>query len=266
MPNALITGASVGLGRAIAHFLAQAGWSLTIDARSHDQLRTTERALARLTTVRAVPGDVTDPTHRTALVAAATEAGGLDLLINNASELGGSPLPRLRDLDVAAYERLWQTNVLAPQQLIRAALSRLNPGAVILNISSDAGAEHYEQWGGYGSTKAALDHQTLTWAAEEPQFTWYAVYPGDLRTAMHQAAFPGEDISDRPEPETVAPVIAELIRSGRPSGRYRAADLAPARAGFSGVQGGRPPSAEVRFSGVQGGRPPSAKTSSAGAA
>ena len=229
MPNALITGASVGLGRAIAHTLAQAGWSLTIDARSRDQLRTTEQALARLTAVRAVPGDITDPSHRAALLAAATETRRLDLLVNNASELGGSPLPLLRDLDASAYERLWQTNVLAPQQLIRAALSRLNPGAVILNISSDAGAEHYEQWGGYGSTKAALDHQTLTWAAEEPQFTWYSVDPGDLRTAMHQAAFPGEDISDRPEPETVAPVIADLIGSGRPSGRYRAADLAEAR-------------------------------------
>jgi NAD(P)-dependent dehydrogenase (short-subunit alcohol dehydrogenase family) len=250
MPNALITGASVGLGRAIAHTLAQAGWSLTIDARSRDQLRTTEQALARLTAVRAVPGDITDPSHRAALLAAATETGRLDLLVNNASELGGSPLPLLRDLDASAYERLWQTNVLAPQQLIRAALPRLNPGAVILNVSSDAGAEHYEQWGGYGSTKAALDHQTLTWATEEPQFTWYSVDPGDLRTAMHQAAFPGEDISDRPEPETVAPVIADLIGSGRPSGRYRAADLAEAPTGFSGVQGGRPPSAKTSSAGA----------------
>jgi len=226
MPNALITGASVGLGRAIAHTLAQAGWSLTIDARSRDPLRTTEQALARVTAVRAIPGDVTDPAHRAALLAAATETGPLDLLVNNASELGGSPLPRLRDLDAAAYERLWQTNVLAPQQLTRAALSRLNPGAVILNISSDAGAEHYEQWGGYGSTKAALDHQTLTWAAEEPQFTWYAVDPGDLRTAMHQAAFPGEDITDRPMPETAVPGFLRLLDLRPSSGRIRIADLA----------------------------------------
>ena len=135
----------------------------------------------------------------------------------------------MRDLDASAYERLWRTNVLAPQQLIRAALPQLSPGAVILNISSDAGAEHYEQWGGYGSTKAALDHQTLTWAAEEPQFTWYSVDPGDLRTAMHQAAFPGEDISDRPEPETVAPThrrpdqlraAQRALPGGRPGGPY----------------------------------------------
>jgi len=250
MPNALLTGASVGLGRAIAHALATAGWSLTIDARHQDRLQTTEQALARLTTVRAVAGDITDPSHRAALLAAAAENGPLDLVVNNASELGGSPLPRLRDLEASAYERLWQTNVLAPQQLVRAALSQLRPGAVILNVSSDAGAEHYEQWGGYGSTKAALDHQTLTWAAEEPQFTWYSVDPGDLRTAMHQAAFPGEDISDRPEPETVAPTIAGLISSGRPSGRYRAADLAVASSGFSGVQGGRPPSADARSAGA----------------
>lgn len=233
MPNALITGASMGLGRATAHALAEAGWSLTIDARHRDPLRTTEQALARLTVVQALPGDITDPTHRAALLAAAARAAPLDLVVNNASELGGSPLPRLRDLDASAYERLWRTNVLAPQQLIRAALSHLRRGAVILNISSDAGAEHYEQWGGYGSTKAALDHQTLTWAAEEPEFIWYSLDPGDLRTAMHQAAFPGEDISDRPEPETVAPTILELISSGRPSGRYRAADLArtPVHAG-----------------------------------
>ena len=164
--------------------------------------------------------------HHAALTTAAAELGPVDLLVNNASELGGSPQPRLRDLDEEAYARIWRTNVLAPQQSIRAFLPQLVPGAVVINISSDAGAEHYEGWGGYGSSKAALDHQTLTWAAEEPQYTWYAFDPGDLRTAMHQAAFPGEDISDRPEPETVVPVLIALIASGLPSGRYRAADLA----------------------------------------
>jgi NAD(P)-dependent dehydrogenase (short-subunit alcohol dehydrogenase family) len=141
------------------------------------------------------------------------------------SDLGGSPLPKLRDLEPAAYELLLRTNVVAPQQLIRAALPYLEPQAVIINVSSDAGVDHYETWGGYGSSKAALDHQTLTWAAEEPDFTWYSLDPGDMRTAMHQAAFPGEDISDRPEPETVAPIVVALIGSGLQSGRYRAADL-----------------------------------------
>ena len=225
MPHALITGASAGLGRALAVELAKQGWTLIIDARHPETLERVADELSALTKVQAVPGDVSDPAHRAALVAAAGENGPLDLLVNNASDLGGSPLPALRDLEPTAYERLWQVNVLAPQQLVRAGLPHLSPGAVVINLSSDAGAEHYETWGGYGSTKAALDHQTLTWAVEEPAITWYAVDPGDMRTAMHQAAFPGEDISDRSEPETVAPRIAALIRSGRPSGRYVAADL-----------------------------------------
>ena len=138
----------------------------------------------------------------------------------------GSPLPRLRDLEAGTYEQLLRTNVIAPQQLIRSLLPTLSPHAVVINISSDAGVDHYENWGGYGSSKAALDHQTVTWAAEEPQFTWYSLDPSDMRTAMHQAAFPGEDISDRPEPETVAPLVVALIGSGLPSGRYRSTDLA----------------------------------------
>src|SRR4029453_7337088 len=226
MPHALITGASIGLGQAVAFELARRGWTLTIDARHAEPLARTASALSELTTVRAIPGDVADLAHREQLVAAVATAGRLDLLINNASDLGGSPLPSLRDLEPEAYEQLLRTNVVAPQQLIRAALPYLEPQAVIINVSSDAGVEHYETWGGYGSSKAALDHQTLTWAAEEPDFTWYSLDPGDMRTAMHQAAFPGEDISDRPEPETVAPVVVALISSGLPSGRYRAADLA----------------------------------------
>lgn len=220
MTSALITGGSAGLGRALALLLARAGWTLTIDARSPEALERTATELAALTAVTAIPGDVADPAHRAELVAAATARGPLDLLVSNASDLGGSPLPTLRALEATAYERLWRVNVLAPQQLIRALLPHLRPSAVVVNISSDAGAAHYETWGGYGSTKAALDHQTLTWAAEEPGLTWYAVDPGDMRTAMHQAAFPGEDISDRPGPETVAPRIAALVTSGQPSGRY----------------------------------------------
>ena len=225
MPHALITGASFGLGRAVAFELARRGWDLTIDARHAEPLASTVQALSELTSVRAISGDVGDPSHREQLVAAAAAAGQLGLVINNASDLGGSPLPKLSDLEPAAYELLLRTNVVAPQQLIRAALPYLEPQAVIINVSSDAGVDHYETWGGYGSSKAALDHQTLTWAAEEPDFTWYSLDPGDMRTAMHQAAFPSEDISDRPEPETVAPIVVALIGSGLQSGRYRAADL-----------------------------------------
>jgi NAD(P)-dependent dehydrogenase (short-subunit alcohol dehydrogenase family) len=220
MPHALITGASAGLGRALTVELAKQGWTLTIDARHPETLERVADELSALTKVQAVHGDVSDPAHRAALVAAAGESGPLDLLVNNASDLGGSPLPRLRDLEAAAYERLWRVNVLAPQQLVQALLPYLRPAAVIVNISSDAGAENYERWGGYGSSKAALDHQTATWAVEEPGFTWYSIDPGDMRTAMHQAAYPGEDIRDRPEPDTVAPRLVELITSGRPSGRY----------------------------------------------
>jgi NAD(P)-dependent dehydrogenase (short-subunit alcohol dehydrogenase family) len=225
MSHALITGASFGLGRAVAFELARRGWALTIDARHAEPLASTAQVLSELTSVRAISGDVGDPEHREQLVAARAAVGQLNLVINNASDLGGSPLPKLRDLEPAAYELVLHTNVVAPQQLIRAALPYLEPQAVIINVSSDAGVDHYETWGGYGSSKAALDHQTLTWAAEEPDFTWYSFDPGDMRTAMRQAAFPCEDISDRPEPETVAPIVVALISSGLPSGRYRAADL-----------------------------------------
>jgi len=233
MPHALITGASLGLGRALAFALARRGWSLTIDARREELLAGTAQALSEITSVREIAGDIGQADHRDQLVAAVT-ADGLDLVINNASDLGGSPLPRLRDLAADGYERLLRTNVVAPQQLLRALLPVLSQRAVIINVSSDAGVESYESWGGYGSSKAALDHQTLTWAAEEPDFTWYSLDPGDIRTAMHQAAFPGEDISDRPDPETVAPIMLALIDSGLPSGRYRAADLAVTLAAQTG--------------------------------
>ena len=226
MPHALITGGSLGLGRALAFELARRGWTLTIDARHPEPLASTAKALSELARVRAIPGDIGEVEHREQLIAAVKAAGGTDVVINNASDLGGSPLPHLRDLEPAAYEQLLHTNVVAPQQLIRALLPSLQPHAVIINISSDAGIDHYESWGGYGSSKAALDHQTLTWAAEEPDFTWYSLDPGDMRTAMHQAAFPGEDISDRPDPGSVAPIVVALIGSGLPSGRYRATDLA----------------------------------------
>jgi NAD(P)-dependent dehydrogenase (short-subunit alcohol dehydrogenase family) len=202
----------------------QQGWHVTVDGRRPELLADLDADLANPDFVT-VPGDVADAAHRAELVQRAASYGQIDLIINNASELGGSPLPRLLDLDHHALERVWRVNVMAPLALVQDAWQHLAEHAVIINISSDAAADHYEGWGGYGGSKAALDHQTLTWAAEEPQHRWYAVDPGDMRTAMHQAAFPGEDISDRPEPELVAPAIAALVTSGLPSGRYRAADL-----------------------------------------
>jgi NAD(P)-dependent dehydrogenase (short-subunit alcohol dehydrogenase family) len=222
--NAIITGGSAGLGRALTRWLVQQGWHVTVDGRRPDLLADLDAKLANPDLVT-IAGDVADAAHRSELVQRTASYGPIDLIINNASELGGSPLPRLLDLGHDALERVWRVNVLAPLALVQDAWPHLAEHAVIINISSDAAADHYEGWGGYGGSKAALDHQTLTWAAEEPQHRWYAVDPGDMRTAMHQAAFPGEDISDRPEPEMVAPAIAALVTSGLPSGRYRAADL-----------------------------------------
>jgi NAD(P)-dependent dehydrogenase (short-subunit alcohol dehydrogenase family) len=240
MPVALVTGASKGLGRALAGGLAVRGWSLVLDARGPRSLAAAEAEVAaRLTggaRVRAVAGDVTDPEHRRALTAAAEGLGGLDLLVNNASTLGQSPLPRTLDLSPETLRRVVEVNTIAPLALIQAALPllRRSPHPRVLNITSDASVEHYESWGGYGSSKAALDHLSATLAVEEPDIRVWAVDPGDMRTAMHQEAFPGEDISDRPEPGTVVPALLALITGDTPSGRLRAADLAPA-AGAAGA-------------------------------
>jgi NAD(P)-dependent dehydrogenase (short-subunit alcohol dehydrogenase family) len=225
MPVALITGASRGLGRALAHELASRGWSLVLDARGVEDLTLLAGDLdpGRTTTI---PGDVTDPAHRQALVVAAARLGGLDLLVNNASHLGPIPQPRLRSYDPADLARVYEVDVLAPQALIRLSLPTLAAGTgTVINISSDAAVEAYEGWGGYGSAKAALDQLTAVLAVEEPSIRAYAVDPGDMRTRMQQDAFPGEDISDRPEPETVVPALMRLLDEQPPSGRYRAADL-----------------------------------------
>ena len=226
MPVAVITGASRGLGRALATELATRGWSLVLDARNENALTTSSAALPG-GPHRAIPGDVTDPAHRRALVEAADRLGGADLLVNNASSLGASPLPAFADLDPATYTRVLEVNVVAPMALVRDLLPGLRErGGRVLAITSDASVEPYETWGAYGSSKAALDHATRILAAEEPSLRVYAVDPGDLRTQMHQDAFPGEDISDRPEPASAVPALLRLVSGDLPSGRYRASDLA----------------------------------------
>jgi NAD(P)-dependent dehydrogenase (short-subunit alcohol dehydrogenase family) len=225
MPVALITGASQGLGRALARDLSADGWALVLDARGAERLTEAVTGLDPART-RALAGDVTDHQHRVELVAAAWDLGGLDLLVNNASHLGPSPMPRLADYPTVDLARVLEVDVVAPHALLREALPLLRrTGGTVLDISSDAAVEAYEGWGGYGAAKAALDHLSAVLAVEEPDLRVYAVDPGDMRTAMHQAAFPGEDISDRPEPETVVPALRALLDRRPTSGRYRAAEL-----------------------------------------
>ena len=231
MSVAIVTGASRGLGQALATGLAEAGWSLVIDGRDPAALRAAADQIGAHagpgTRVVAVPGDITDPDHRHALTAAAFELGGLDLVVNNAGTLGASPLPSLADYPLGDLRVAFEVNVVAPLGLIQDALPLLLDAdhPRVLNVTSDAAVEPYEGWGGYGSGKAALEHLGAVLAVEFPALTVWSVDPGDLRTAMHQAAFPGEDISDRPEPATVVPAFLELVAGDRPSGRYRAAEL-----------------------------------------
>jgi NAD(P)-dependent dehydrogenase (short-subunit alcohol dehydrogenase family) len=223
--TALITGASRGLGLALARSLASEDWALIIDARGAEDLETARAELADLTSVVAIPGDVTDEEHRRALAGAARDAGGLDALVNNASILGPSPQPALLDYPLDALEEVYRANTLAPLALIQAVRSELKPGARIINVTSDAAAEPYEGWGGYGSSKAALEQLTNILAAENPDLRVYRVDPGDMRTRMQQEAFPGEDISDRPLPEESVPGLLELLTGDLPSGRYEARAL-----------------------------------------
>jgi len=225
MPTAIVTGASRGLGLALAHALAERGWRLVIDARDGAAL---EAAAAALPDVVTVPGDVSDPSHRHALVEAAGER--IDLLVNNASLLGPSPQPALADYPLDVLEAVYRVNVIAPLALIQLALPRLSADARIVNVTSDAAVEPYEGWGGYGSSKAALEQLTAILAAEHPARRVYAVDPGDMNTRMHQEAFPGEDISDRAAPEERVPGLLALIEGELPSGRYAAGALMEARA------------------------------------
>lgn len=223
MSIALITGGSAGLGRALLTALVHRGWTVVTDGRSREALAAVEHP-----GVVTVPGDIAEAHHRADLVAAVARLGRLDLLVHNASTLGPLPMRRLRDLGDEGLRAAWDTNTAAPYALTRDLLPRLLASeGVLLSLSSDAAVEHYETWGAYGASKAALDHLTLTWAAEEG-LTGYAVDPGDMRTRMHRDAFPGEDISDRPLPETVVPHLLALLDQRPPSGRYRAAEIAVA--------------------------------------
>jgi NAD(P)-dependent dehydrogenase (short-subunit alcohol dehydrogenase family) len=228
--TALITGASRGLGLALARALAARGWGLILDARGAEALAAARAALSRQTLVVALPGDVTDPGHRRALADAARAVGGLDALVNNAGILGPSPQPSLLDYPLDLLEQVYRTNVIAPLALLQAVRSQLKPGARVINVTSDAAVEAYEGWGGYGSSKAALEQLSAVLAAENPGFRVYRVDPGDMRTRMHQEAFPGEDISDRPLPEASVPGIVALLETDLPGGRYQARALATAAA------------------------------------
>ena len=231
--NAVITGASRGLGLALARGLAAAGWSLVIDARDGQALNAAAASIrdaagTAAVTVTALPGDITDPAHRTALLLAAEDLGWPDLLVNNAGTLGASPLPALSDYPIADLRAAFEVNVLAPVALTQLMLPALRRrGGAVLSVTSDAAVEAYAGWGGYGAAKAALEQASNVLAAEENVVRVWWADPGDIRTQMHQAAFPGEDITDRPLPESVVPAFIKLISERLPSGRYRAADLMP---------------------------------------
>jgi NAD(P)-dependent dehydrogenase (short-subunit alcohol dehydrogenase family) len=222
----VVTGGSRGLGQALTLSLVRRGWHVVIDAR--DPVRLTEM-VAQIEipqSVTAVPGDVRDPRHRLQLAAEAAAAGGLDLLVNNASMLGPSPQPQLADYPLEVLEEVYAVNTLAPLALFQVLLPQLaRRGGRVVNISSDAAVEPYPGWGGYGSAKAALDQLTAVLAVEHPQLRVYAFDPGDMATDLHQLAFPGEDISDRPAPERVIPALLAMVEADLPSGRYRAAEL-----------------------------------------
>jgi NAD(P)-dependent dehydrogenase (short-subunit alcohol dehydrogenase family) len=215
--QAIVTGGSRGLGLALTRALVGKGWRVVVDARDGGVL---EREVGGLDGVVAVPGDVSDADHRRRLVDAA--GASIDLLVNNASVLGPSPQPVLAEYPLEELRRVYEINVLAPLALVQLALPRLAVGAAVIDVTSDAAVEAYETWGGYGSSKAALAQLTAVLGVEHPALRFYAVDPGDMRTQMHQEAFPDEDISDRPLPEESVPGLLALIEGDAPSGVYRA--------------------------------------------
>lgn len=226
MPTALITGASRGLGQALARRLARDGWTLIIDGREEGPLIDTADDLAEHTTVHAIVGDVGAEAHRAALVKAAADVGGLDAVVHNASMLGPSPQPALIDYPLDTLRRVYEINVFAPLRLTQMLEPHLHDGARVVAVTSDAAVEDYEGWGGYGSSKAALEHAFAILAAERPDLRVHRVDPGDMRTRMHAEAFPDEDISDRPPPDVSVPGMVALLVGEYGSGRYRARDLA----------------------------------------
>jgi NAD(P)-dependent dehydrogenase (short-subunit alcohol dehydrogenase family) len=233
-PVAIVTGGSQGLGLALAETLVIGGWAVVIDARRGDRLDQARRRLASPTRsdaggaqgpVVAIAGDVTDPVHRRALARSARQLGPIRLLVNNASTLGASPLPPLATIDLDVLRRTFDVNVVAPVAMVQELADDLEPGATIVNVTSDAAVGAYSGWGAYGASKAALDQASAVLAAEHPDWRVLSVDPGDMRTEMHQDAFPGEDISDRPEPARSVAGLLALILGGQPSGRYQARDL-----------------------------------------
>ncbi|GAA1476785.1 SDR family oxidoreductase [Nocardioides aestuarii] len=223
--NALVTGGSEGLGLALVRLLVTEGWQVVTDARTAPRLR---EAVGDLPGVTTIPGDVADATHRADLVATVDRLGGLDLLVLNASTLGPLPMRPLRELTaVELGDTIRGTADANAALMIELAHQLLRRHGAVVGISSDAAVEHYETWGPYGAAKAALDHLVQTFGAETG-LAAYAVDPGDMRTRMHQDAFPGEDITDRPLPETVAPRLLALVEQRPPSGRYRAVEVVPA--------------------------------------
>jgi len=226
--TALITGASRGLGLALARGLASRGWNLILTARDEERLRAVRDELATITHVAALAGDVIDPKHRESLAVLARGHAGLDAIINNAGTLGPSPQPSLLDYPLEALVEVFLANVLAPLAVIQELRHELKPGARIINVTSDAAVNAYPSWGGYGASKAALEQLSAVLAVENPDVRVYSVDPGDMRTDMHQAAYPGEDISDRPLPETKVPGFVTVLEGDLPSGRYVASEVAPA--------------------------------------
>lgn len=232
-PVALVTGGSRGFGRAIVTHLVRRGWQVVIDGRDARALAETIADLMPGAVI-ALAGDVASETHRAALVAEVARLGRLDLLVNNASTLGPTPLPPLATYSLGALADVLAVNTLAPLALVQEVLPHLVASdGVVVDVSSDAAVEAYAGWGGYGAAKAALDHLTAVLAVENPRLHWYSFDPGDMRTQMHQDAFPGEDISDRPDPDTVVPALLRLLDELPPSGRYRASELATETAGVA---------------------------------
>jgi NAD(P)-dependent dehydrogenase (short-subunit alcohol dehydrogenase family) len=229
MQVALITGGSKGFGLALATSLVGDGWNVVIDGRDTavlDEAVVRLRAASKGQIVRGIAGDVADPAHRAAVVEAIADLGQLDLLVNNASTLGPSPQPLLADYPLEAFDHVVRVNLVAPLALLQLTLPLLRAGrGTVVNVTSDAGVEGYAGWGGYGASKAGLEQLSNVLASEEPDLRVYWFDPGDMRTEMHQAAFPGEDISDRPLPETVVPALRRLLGDAPASGRYRASQL-----------------------------------------